>query len=300
MANQTKYGGLGRGLSSLFGESFDLAEVEIEENGTAEEGSIRYLDLTELHPNRMQPRKTFDEGKLDELAESLKEHGLIQPVIVRKAEQGYEIVAGERRWRAASRAGLTSIPCMVREFTDEENIFIALIENTQREDLNAIEEAQAYSEMVERYGLNQDQIAKSVGRSRPYISNSLRLLSLPDDIKDMVTSGRLSGGHARTLAGLDDEELQRKLAARSADGRMSVRGLEKAVTESGRRKARRGRTRDPEIRSAEELLSEAVGGKVHLPASRKRGKIEISFTSAAQLDAIIARLMELGKTDSRE
>ena len=297
MAKTTKHGGLGRGLGSLFEESFNIEEVDLEENEEEEgkRGDVSYISLSRMHPNRAQPRRHFDEEKLNELAESLKEHGLIQPIIVRRSGDDYEIVAGERRWRAASMAGFESVPCLVREFTDEENLFVALIENTQREDLNAIEEAQAFHEMIEGYSLTQEQISRSVGRSRPYIANSLRLLRLPQDIQDMVVSGRLSGGHARTLAAVDDEELQRKLANRAADGKMSVRGLEKAITDSGRRKARRGRMRDPEIRSAEEALSEAIGGKVHLPASRKRGKIEITFTSASQLDAIISKLMELSK-----
>ncbi len=295
MANASKYGGLGRGLSALFEESFNLAEVDLEEQDNQDntDAFIKYIALDDLHPNRMQPRKHFDEAKLEELAESLKAHGLIQPVIVRETDDGYEIVAGERRWRAAAKAGLQTIPCVVKDLTDEENLFAALIENTQREDLNAIEEAQAYSEMVEQYGLTQEQISKSVGRSRPYIANSLRLLGLPEEIRAMVISGSLSGGHARTLAAIDDEDLQKKLANKAKDGKMSVRSLEKAITDSGKRKARRGRMRDPEIRSAEEKLSAAVGGKVHLPASRKRGKIEISFSSASQLDAIIARLLEL-------
>ena len=296
MANTVRYGGLGRGLSSLFEESFDLAEVDLEESDDITEGDhVKYIELAELQPNRMQPRKTFDEAKLQELADSLKEHGMIQPIIVRPADAGYEIVAGERRWRAADKAGLERVPCVVRDFTDEENLFIALIENTQREDLNAIEEAQAYHEMIDTYGLTQEQISRSVGRSRPYITNSLRLLRLPQEIQDLVTGGRLSGAHARTLAAVEDTDLQKKLAARSMDGGMSVRSLEKAITDSGKRKARRGRLRDPEIKAAEEKLSAVVGGKVHLPASRKRGKIEISFTSATQLDAIIAKLLELSE-----
>lgn len=295
MAKSTKFGGLGRGLGSLFEESFDIDEVKIEEEEKTEssDSEIRYLALSELQPNRMQPRKHFSEEKLEELADSLKEHGLIQPIIVRNAGGGFEIVAGERRWRAAAKAGFETVPCLVREFTDEENMIVALIENTQREDLNAIEEAQAFSEMIDGYGLTQEQVSKSVGRSRPYITNSLRLLRLPGDIQQMVTEGRLSGGHARTLAAVDDPELQKKLAAKAVDGKMSVRGLEKAITDSGKRKAKRGRTRDPEIRAAEDRLSQAVGGRVHLPASRRRGKIEISFSSATQLDAIIAKLMEL-------
>lgn len=296
MANTVRYGGLGRGLSSLFEESFDLAEVDLEESDDIENGDhVKYIALAELQPNKMQPRKTFNGEKLQELADSLKEHGMIQPIIVRPADAGYEIVAGERRWRAADKAGLERVPCVVRDFSDEENLFIALIENTQREDLNAIEEAQAYHEMIDTYGLTQEQISKSVGRSRPYITNSLRLLRLPQDIQDLVTGGRLSGAHARTLAAVEDTDLQKKLAARSMDGGMSVRSLEKAITDSGKRKARRGRLRDPEIRAAEEKLSAAVGGKVHLPASRKRGKIEISFTSATQLDAIITKLLELSE-----
>ena len=180
-------------------------------------GGILYIDINDIKPNTNQPRKVFDEEKLEDLAASIQEHGLIQPVVLRSVGAGYEIVAGERRWRAARKAGVRNIPCIVRELSDEENMLLAIIENMQREDLNPIEEAEGINQMIETYGLTQDQVSKSVGKSRPYITNCLRLLKLPEAIQSFVSEGQLSAGHARAIVSAGNKEKQIALAAARLD-----------------------------------------------------------------------------------
>ena len=205
--------GLGKGLEALFSNSeIDTKEISIEKKEEAKAEGILFVDLNNIKPNEKQPRKSFDDQKLEELAESIQEHGLIQPIILRQAEMGYEIVAGERRWRACRKAGLKEIPCIVKELTDEENMLVAIIENMQREDLNPIEEAEGLNQMISSFGLTQEEVSKSVGKSRPYITNALRLLKLPDEIRDYVSKGNLSTGHARAIAGIAEREKQIQLA----------------------------------------------------------------------------------------
>ncbi len=227
-----KSGGLGRGLEALFEDTLISQEVSVEDSAAENEeeisssNSVHYIDIDEIRPNPSQPRRKFDESKISDLSESIRIHGMIQPIIVRSASsgEGFEIVAGERRWRAAREAELRKIPCIVRELTDRENMLISIIENMQREDLNPIEEASAFQEMISRYELTQLEISQSVGKSRPYITNSLRLLKLPEAVQNLVEAGRLkSGGHARAIAGVEDAELQVKLAEMAKDGAMSVR-----------------------------------------------------------------------------
>ena len=203
MAASKKTRGLGKGLDALFGDAEVTLQSRAEKNSKNEDektedpkqkieknertgGGIDYIDINDIKPNSNQPRKTFDEDKLNELAASIEEHGLIQPLVLRKAEKGYEIVAGERRWRAARKIGIREIPCIVRELTDEENMLLAIIENMQREDLNPIEEAEGIRQMIDTYGLTQEEVSKSVGKSRPYIANSLRLLRLPETVRKYV------------------------------------------------------------------------------------------------------------------
>ena len=233
-------GGLGRGLEALFEVTSITDEVEVDvvsdENKIKKIASdvVHYIDINDIKPNLTQPRKQFDETKISDLAESIKTHGMIQPIIIRplSSGSGYEIVAGERRWRAARVAELREIPCIIRELSDRENMLIAIIENTQREDLNPIEEAMAFREMMSRYELTQAEVSKSIGKSRPYITNSLRLLKLPDVVQNLVIQGRLSGGHARAIAGVDDEKLQIRLAELAKDGGLSVRALEKMIADA--------------------------------------------------------------------
>ncbi len=296
--------GLGRGLDALFGDSSFTEEVSVEESEKENAGDnnspegVSYINIDNIRPNSSQPRKTFDESKINDLAESIKLHGLIQPIIVRPFGNGYEIVAGERRWRAAKKTELKAVPCIVRELSDSENMLFAIIENMQREDLNPIEEAAAFRDMISEYGLTQEEVSKSVGKSRPYITNALRLLKLPEAVQDMVIEGRLTGGHARALAGMENSEHQIKLANMASDGKMSVRELEHLVaelTENHKKASSNKKVKSPEIISAENELKEIFGTKVSLPASTGKGKIEISFYSQSELERIIDMLKSLRK-----
>jgi ParB family chromosome partitioning protein len=297
-------GGLGRGLEALFEDTSLIEEVSVEDEASSEKSDkgssngVNYLDINEMKPNASQPRKTFDENKISDLAESIKLHGLIQPIIVRPVDDGYEIVAGERRWRAARKAGLNAIPCIVRNLTDRENMLFAIIENMQREDLNPIEEAMAFSAMMTEYALSQDEVSKSVGKSRPYITNSLRLLKLPLEIRNMVSEGHLSGGHARAIAGVQNEERQIELARLAADGGLSVRALEQLIAESPEKQEKNKnkpekKVKAPEILNVENELKEVLGTKVSLPANTKKGKIEISFFSQDELERLIEMLKSI-------
>lgn len=297
--------GLGKGLDALFGDM----EVSVEPSSKEEESSavhdieaaethegIKYIDINNIKPNANQPRKTFDEGKLEELADSIREHGLIQPLVVRKSTNGYEIVAGERRWRAARKIGIKEIPAIVRELSDEENTLLAIIENMQREDLDPIEEAEGISQMIETYGLSQEQVSKSLGKSRPYITNQLRLLKLPEEIRKMVSDGRLSSGHVRALITIDDEEKQIKLAVQAVEQGLSVRQVEalaKANKNVKKSKAAK-KKKSADVKRVEEDLKVALGTKVNLNQNGKKGKIEIEFYSKDELERLIELLKSLG------
>ena len=297
--------GLGKGLDALFGDM----EVSVEPSSKEEESSavhdieaaethegIKYIDINNIKPNANQPRKTFDEGKLEELADSIREHGLIQPLVVRKSTNGYEIVAGERRWRAARKIGIKKIPAIVRELSDEENMLLAIIENMQREDLDPIEEAEGISQMIETYGLSQEQVSKSLGKSRPYITNQLRLLKLPEEIRKMVSDGRLSSGHVRALITIDDEEKQIKLAVQAVEQGLSVRQVEalaKANKNVKKSKAAK-KKKSTDVKRVEEDLKVALGTKVNLNQNGKKGKIEIEFYSKDELERLIELLKSLG------
>lgn len=302
MAAQKKTRGLGKGLDALFGDvevKVKRAEETPEAEGASEDTSpdregINYIDINHIKPNSNQPRKTFDEEKLNELADSIMSHGLIQPVVLRAAGRGYEIVAGERRWRAARRAGLKEIPCIVRELSDEENMLLAIIENMQREDLNPIEEAEGLNQMIETYGLTQSEVSKSVGKSRPYITNSLRLLKLPEKIRGFVSEGSISAGHARALVSVEDEERQEAIAEAVIRDGLSVRQIEKMAQEkkASGRKSPAARSKPADVRSLEEELKDVLGTRVNLSQRGKKGKIEIEFYSREELE----RLIDLLKT----
>lgn len=296
-----KSGGLGRGLDALFSDTNVTKEVSIAPDSDLLEtdewslDSVNYFDINNLKPNLSQPRKQFDEEKIADLAESIKQHGVIQPIIVRPSDKGFEIVAGERRWRASRVAGLKSVPCLVRELTERENMLLALIENMQREDLNPIEEALAFREMMTRYGLNQEDVSKSVAKSRPYISNALRLLKLPEEIRELVVENRLSGGHARAIAGVEDTKRQLELANLSCDGKMSVRELENLIAAAPQKnKSRRAdRVKDPELVNIETELKSILGTKVNVSSNGKKGKIEISFFSPDDFDRIMSAFKQI-------
>lgn len=216
-----KRASLGRGMAAVF-----------EDNTTESKDSISKARLTDIEPNKNQPRKKFDDSEIQALADSILEHGVIQPIIVRPLpDERYQIVAGERRWRACKMAGLTEIPIIIRELTDADTAKIALIENIQRSDLNPVEEAAAYKQLIDQFGMTQDEVAKMVGKSRSVIANSVRLLNLPDEIQDMLKNDRLSVGHAKALVGVDDIDFMIEMARKAADGLLTVRNIEKLVSD---------------------------------------------------------------------
>ena len=238
-----KKGGLGRGLDALFADVPVKAPKETEVIKNREDGdekdTVRYVKIHDIMPNANQPRKTFNEEKIEELAASIREHGIIQPIVVRKKSRGYEIVAGERRWRAAIKAELSQVPCLIRNLDDEQNMLIAIIENMQREDLNPIEEAEGLRQMTETFGMTQEQVSRSVGKSRPYITNSMRLLKLPEYIRESIADGRISAGHGRTLIAASDEDMRKSIWEKMIKEGLSVREAEKLAAGSPGAKKRK-------------------------------------------------------------
>ncbi len=303
----TKKGGLGRGLEALFADSVPVtrevkpadtaakpAKKSVEKAEPAE--TVQYISIHDVKPNANQPRKVFDEEKIAELAASIKENGIIQPLIVRKKGKSYEIVAGERRWRASVKAELKEVPCIVRELDDEQNMLLAIVENMQREDLNPMEEAEGLNQMIAAYGLTQEQVSKSIGKSRPYIANSLRLLKLPEEIRDLISDGSLSAGHGRTLVSVPDEARQIEIARKILKDGLSVRETEKLAAEKEEPgKKKRGRKpKDPDVARVEADLKEALGTRVSIKRTGRKGKIEIEFFSRDELERLIEMLESLG------
>lgn len=282
--------GLGKGLGALF-EDVNIDSTEIE-GSEANKEDINFIEIDEIAPNESQPRKTFNKEKLEELARSIKTHGVIQPIVVRKQGSHYEVVAGERRWRAARIAGLSEVPCIVRELTDEQNMLVAIIENVQREDLNPIEEARGIRAMIEDYELTQDEVAKAVSKSRPYITNALRMLKLPDAVLDMVSAGKLSAGHARAILSAKEEE-QTEIAKHVEAKGLSVREAEK-LSKKGlsfdRKKPGKHPTKNAAVKQIESELSSALGTKVNLSQNGNKGKIEIEYYSREELEGLIEAL----------
>lgn len=306
---RAKMTGLGRGLESLFGEVEIMPSVKenSEEKGidkgskegkkNKSENSVEYIDINKITPNKDQPRKSFSEEKIEELANSIKEHGIIQPLVVRKIDKGYEIVAGERRYRAARRADLKTVPCLIRELTDEQNMLLAIIENVQREDLNPIEEAESLEKLITAYGLTQEQVSKSVGKSRPYITNSLRLLKLPEEIRNMVIAGDISHGHARALINVEDKSKQLVLAKRAKDEGLSVRIIEQlagTLTTTKKKPVKKVKEKNPNISKIEEDLRRTLGTRVNIIQAGKKGKVEIECFSLDELERIIDLLKSIG------
>ena len=275
--------GLGKGLGALLPD---------EGMSEAVRGSVVELRINEITPNSEQPRRIFDKQKLDELAESIRANGVIQPIIVRKEGMSYRIVAGERRWRAARLAGLTTLPALVRELTDLEVLEFALIENIQRQDLNPIEEAQAFEKLIKEHGLTQEKLAGTVGRSRPAIANSLRLLNLREDVRQFVETEELSAGHARALLSLGHAEEQTKAALLVIQKGLSVRDTERLVKAMATVK-KENRKRDAAYASSlhevESRIADSLGTKVHLNDHNKKGTIVIEYYSLDDLE----RLLEL-------
>lgn len=281
-----KKGGLGKGLDALFVD-----------NETADSGVVT-LRLTEIEPNRDQPRKIFSDEALRELADSIKEHGIISPLLVRPLPSGtYQLVAGERRWRASRMAGLTEVPVVIRELDEVEAMEIALIENLQREDLNAIEEAVGYRQLMEKYAMTQDQIAKRVGKSRPAIANSLRLLNLPDEVIQLVKQGDISPGHARALLSFDDTDKVLEVAQKIKSGRYSVRDIEKMSKQHLEAKVKLVDPICPEwgdtfLKEMEYALVGELGRKVKITQGSKGGTLQIQFFDETDLKELARRLTE--------
>jgi ParB family chromosome partitioning protein len=275
---------LGRGLSALIPEA-PLA---------AEPPASTEVDVWRLSPNRHQPRTHLDDDRLEELARSIKASGIIQPIVVRKDGDRYEIVAGERRWRAAQRAGLTRVPIVVRDVADDQLLPMALIENIQRQDLNPIEEAAAYRKLAEEYRLTQEDIATAVGKDRSSVANYLRLLKLPDEVRAELATGRLTMGHARALLGVSDEARQREAAREVIAKGLSVRETESLIKQLTRPRPLRdtapGAAPDVHTRAAEERLRLALGTRVSIVRKGSGGRIEIAFTSEDELQRLFEHL----------
>lgn len=282
MKNKGK--GLGRGIDALFQ---DIEEVDVKKE------EVLGLPLNELRPNPYQPRKTFDEQSLKELANSIERSGVFQPIIVRRSQiKGYEIIAGERRFRASKLAGKTDIPAIIRDFDEEMMMQIAVLENLQREDLNPLEEAEAYDMLMKNLKLTQAQVAERLGKSRPYIANYLRLLSLPKLVKEMVQEERLSMGQARTLLGLKDKSNLLKLANRCVKENLTVRQLEKLVSEMNEAKEKKKiprlmKEKPYYLRESEERLMDKFGTSVAIQEKNGKGKIEIEYLSQNDLTRIL-------------
>ena len=282
MKNKGK--GLGRGIDALFQ---DIEEVDVKKE------EVLDLPLNELRPNPYQPRKTFDEQSLKELASSIERSGVFQPIIVRRSQiKGYEIIAGERRFRASKLAGKTNIPAIIRNFDEEMMMQIAVLENLQREDLNPLEEAEAYDMLMKNLKLTQAQVAERLGKSRPYIANYLRLLSLPKLVKEMVQEERLSMGQARTLLGLKDKSNLLKLANRCVKENLTVRQLEKLVSEMNEAKEKKKiprlmKEKPYYLRESEERLMDKFGTSVAIQEKNGKGKIEIEYLSQNDLTRIL-------------
>ncbi len=287
MAATRKKGGLGKGLDSLI-PSFDLEEDK--EKSTGENNPLM-MDIHKIEPNREQPRKIFDEDSLAELADSIRQYGVLQPLLVKKQEDYYAIVAGERRWRAARLAGLKEVPVIIKDLDRQESMEIALIENIQRQDLNPVEEARAYQMLIQEFGLKHEDLAERVGKSRAAITNSMRLLKLDDGVLDMLIRGDLTQGHARALLAIEDKELQLKGAQTIIDKNLSVRDAEKLVKELLNPPVKKEKPELPGqsvYKDIEKRLKDHLGTKVNI--SRKdenQGKIEISYYSVDELERII-------------
>ncbi len=276
--------GLGRGLEALI-PVLDKHEENVQE-----------IDIKKIVANDKQPRKDFDESKLDELAASMKQHGVLQPVILRKKGSVYELVAGERRWRAAAKAGIERIPAIVKELSDAEVMEIALIENLQREDLNPMEEAMAYKSLMNDFGLTQEELSKRVGKSRSQIANTVRLLNLDKEIQDLVTEDKLTAGHARALLSIQDKSMRIKLAKRICEEDLSVRQTEQIVKKISKEKSKMANEKPKEINPViidiTEKLQRALGTRVKIKGNEKRGKIEIEFYSGDELERILEAIVK--------
>lgn len=274
-------GGLGAGLDSLFSDN--TSEVQVKKT----------LRTSEIEPNREQPRKKFSDEAITSLADSIREHGMLQPILVRPLSSGgYQIVAGERRWRAARMLGLDEVPVNIRELSDSETMQIAIIENLQRENLNPVEEANGYNELIEKYGMTQDKVAKMVGRSRSSVANAIRILTLPESVLDMIEKGDLSVGHAKALLGFEDRELLINIAEKASNGGMTVRQVENAVKKSEECVTNKSADRhiDNYFVEMEISLNERLGRRVKVDYGKNKGTLVLEFYDKNDLAEIAEKL----------
>ncbi len=288
MAKRKTELGLGRGLNALLGDP------ELPAQG---EGSVS-LPISQVEPGLNQPRKRFDQAALDDLAESIRVHGIIQPLTVRRLSTGYyQIIAGERRWRAAKAAGLQEVPAVIIEADDRKVMELGLIENLQREDLNPAEEARGYRTLMEEYGLTQEQVAQQMGKSRPAITNTLRLLALPDEVLTLVEEGSLSSGHARAILGAPTAPLQREAAKRVIESQLSVRQTEALIRTLQKEKKEKPKAEGPDLSlylgELEKDLSGRFGRKVKIASKGRKGRIELEYYNEQDLETLLALLQNL-------
>lgn len=295
MATQRK-GGLGRGIEALIQDTSTPVAVSNEKGSIEETESgnvIQYIAVDEIKPNSKQPRVVFDEEAIEGLASSIETHGVMSPVMLRKAKEGYELVSGERRLRAARKAGLKAIPAIVRQLTEEENALFAIIENTQRVDLNPMEEAYAYRQIMDSYRMTQEEVAKNVGKSRPHVANTLRLLKFPTMIRAMIEEGDISLGHANALGAVKDEKKQTEIAKRIVREGLSVREAEAlssiaaGKTTKKVKPAKKAQAKSEEIRIIEDELTSMLGTKITVSFDGKSGEISIHFYSKDELDGLL-------------
>lgn len=276
--------GLGKGLGALI-TTADTGDTGVKE-----------IRINDIEPNSGQPRKNFNDEKLTQLAESIKQHGVVQPLIIQREVSGYKIVAGERRWRAAKIAGLKTVPVIVRDLSDKQVMEIALIENLQREDLNPIEEAEAYNKLIDDFGMTQEEISSTVGKSRPAIANSLRLLSLQEQIKSRLIEGEITSGHARAILAIDSKSLQLKALEEIISKKLSVRETELLVKRlNTKKKVKTKKSDDAEYKAIEDRFREVFGTKVKIVNNQKNGKIVIEYYSIDELDRIIGLVENMNK-----
>ena len=290
--------GLGKGLDSLIPETIEEVE-QIKAENNFDKDAV-YLKISEVEPNREQPRKEFKEEALEELSESIKQFGIIQPILVQKRKDYYEIIAGERRWRAARKAGLKEVPVIIKDYTDREIVEISLIENIQRENLNPIEEALAYKKLLNEYNLKQEEVAQRVSKSRVAVTNTMRLLKLAEKVQQMLVEDLISSGHARALLSIEDEVLQCELAEKIHLNKMSVRDVEKAIKTINTPKPANKKPKPGEFdflyEDAAKKIESALGTKVKINLkSQGKGKIEMEFYSDEELDRILDLMTSINR-----
>lgn len=284
-------GGLGSGLDFLFDEN--TAEVPVK----------RTLRLSEIEPNREQPRKTFNEEAIAALADSIRQYGMLQPILVRPYGMTYQIIAGERRWRAANLLGLEEVPVIIKEFSDKETMQIALIENLVREDLTPLEEATGFRDLMEQFGMTQEAVSKSIGRSRSAVANALRLLQLPESLQELLESGKITAGHARALLAISDPALQLETAKRCAEDGMTVRAVEKLAAdlmekeEKEEKPAKKRKTTDQYYKEMELELTDRLQRKVSVTYGKKKGTLMLEFYNKEDLAALAKQLTELAEQE---